>query len=149
MCLSMPSRLTEEVITMIPAYVWKALTFSWVWWLLFFSLDEFRSFVKRLPQDHLLNMSAIFQLWNKDIHLQRLYKQLEGNLQQVYSKTQSMIQKLFSMSKRCDKQPQYRLPRERWVKRTAFQYCCRQYYCLQPNIHNTHYHERRICDVCM
>ncbi|KAG5847489.1 BMP/retinoic acid-inducible neural-specific protein 3-like [Anguilla rostrata] len=82
--------------------------------------DEFRAFVKRLPQDHLLNMSAIFQLWNKDIHLQRLYKQLEGNLQQVYSKTQSMIQKLFSMSKRCDKQPQYRLPRERplayWLK---------------------------------
>ena len=100
--------------------------------------DEFRSFVKRLPQDHLLNMSTIFQLWNKDIHLQRLYQQLEGNLQQVYSKTQNMIQKLFSMSKRCDKQPQYRLPRERWVKPTV-------------NITAFHliykYPERHICDV--
>ncbi|XP_036410186.1 BMP/retinoic acid-inducible neural-specific protein 3-like [Megalops cyprinoides] len=110
----------------------------------FESSDEFRSFVKRLPQDHLLNMSAIFQLWNKDVHLQRLYKQLEGNLQQICSKTQKMIQKLFNLSKRCDKQPQYRLPRDRpltyWLKHIQS-----LLYCSENNLSGTFNEELRSC----
>ncbi|XP_028648936.2 BMP/retinoic acid-inducible neural-specific protein 3-like [Erpetoichthys calabaricus] len=89
---------------------------------------EFQAFVRRLPLDYRLNMSTIFYLWSKDLALQRLYDQLEGTVTQLHSKAQKIVQKLFNLSKRCEKQPQYKLPRERslnyWLKKIqSLLYC--------------------------
>ncbi|XP_066548298.1 BMP/retinoic acid-inducible neural-specific protein 3 [Amia ocellicauda] len=109
---------------------------------------EFKSFVKRLPLDHLLNMSTIFQLWTKDMSLQHLYEQLEGSMKQIYSKAQKMVQKLFNLSKRCDKQPQYRLPRERpltyWLKKIQS-----LLYCNENNLSGTFNEELQSCACTM
>ncbi|MBN3287957.1 BRNP3 protein, partial [Polyodon spathula] len=110
--------------------------------------DEFKSFVKTLPLDHLLNTSTIFHLWSKDSSLQRLYEQLEGSMKQLHDKAQKMIQKLFNLSKRCEKQPQYRLPRERpiayWLKQIQS-----LLYCSENNLSGTFNEEIHSCTCPM
>ncbi|KAK1164065.1 BMP/retinoic acid-inducible neural-specific protein 3-like isoform X1 [Acipenser oxyrinchus oxyrinchus] len=110
--------------------------------------DEFKSFVKTLPLDHLLNSSTIFHLWTKDSSLQRLYEQLEGSMRQLHDKAQKMIQKLFNLSKRCEKQPQYRLPRERpiayWLKQIQS-----LLYCSENNLSGTFNEEIHNCTCPM
>ncbi|KAK1165265.1 BMP/retinoic acid-inducible neural-specific protein 3-like isoform X1 [Acipenser oxyrinchus oxyrinchus] len=110
--------------------------------------DEFKSFVKTLPRDHLLNTSTIFHLWTKDSSLQRLYEQLEGSMRQLHDKAQKMIQKLFNLSKRCEKQPQYRLPRERpiayWLKQIQS-----LLYCSENNLSGTFNEEIHSCTCPM
>ncbi|MGH0168017.1 UNVERIFIED_CONTAM: hypothetical protein FKN15_053811 [Acipenser sinensis] len=110
--------------------------------------DEFKSFVKTLPLDHLLNTSTIFHLWTKDSSLQRLYEQLEGSMRQLHDKAQKLIQKLFNLSKRCEKQPQYRLPRERpiayWLKQIQS-----LLYCSENNLSGTFNEEIHNCTCLM
>ncbi|KAK6484682.1 BMP/retinoic acid-inducible neural-specific protein 3-like isoform X1 [Huso huso] len=110
--------------------------------------DEFKSFVKTLPLDHLLNTSTIFHLWTKDSSLQRLYEQLEGSMRQLHDKAQKMIQKMFNLSKRCEKQPQYRLPRERpiayWLKQIQS-----LLYCSENNLSGTFNEEIHSCTCPM
>lgn len=75
--------------------------------------DEFKAFLKRLPTDRFLNVSVIAKFWAADFSLQKRYAQLEASTALVVGKAQKIIRKLFTLSKRCPKQPRISLPRER------------------------------------
>nr|XP_032624403.1 BMP/retinoic acid-inducible neural-specific protein 3 isoform X3 [Chelonoidis abingdonii] len=77
------------------------------------SLDEFKFFMKRLPMNYFLNTSTIMHLWTMDSNFQRRYEQLENSMKQLFLKAQKIVHKLFSLSKRCHKQPLISLPRQR------------------------------------
>ncbi|GCB66165.1 hypothetical protein scyTo_0000557 [Scyliorhinus torazame] len=90
--------------------------------------DEFKVFLKKLPTEYFLNASTILQLWTMDFSLQHRYEQLEASLKVLFNKAQKTVRKLFSLSKRCQKQPKFVLPRERamtyWLNRIqSFLYC--------------------------
>ncbi|XP_075944802.1 BMP/retinoic acid-inducible neural-specific protein 3-like isoform X1 [Anarhichas minor] len=75
--------------------------------------DEFKAFYARLPHNYFLNVSGIQHLWSMDNLFQWRYEQLENSMRVLASRAQRVIFKLFSLSKRCHRQPQVRLPRER------------------------------------
>uniref|UniRef100_A0A3P9K4M1 Bone morphogenetic protein/retinoic acid inducible neural-specific 3a, tandem duplicate 2 n=1 Tax=Oryzias latipes TaxID=8090 RepID=A0A3P9K4M1_ORYLA len=75
--------------------------------------DEFKAFFTRLPQNYFLNMSTIQHLWSTDSSFQWRYEQLENSVRVLTKRAQRVIFKLFSLSKRCHRQPQVRMPRER------------------------------------
>ncbi|XP_016127610.1 BMP/retinoic acid-inducible neural-specific protein 3-like [Sinocyclocheilus grahami] len=75
--------------------------------------DEFKTFLMRLPQNFFLNSSMIQHLWSLDGVFQRRYEQLESNMKSLFKRAQRVVYKLFSLSKRCQKQPHINLPRER------------------------------------
>lgn len=75
--------------------------------------DEFKFFMKRLPTNYFLNTSTIMHLWTMDSNFQRRYEQLENSMKQLFLKAQKIVHKLFSLSKRCQKQPFISLPRQR------------------------------------
>ncbi|RVE73647.1 hypothetical protein OJAV_G00033460 [Oryzias javanicus] len=75
--------------------------------------DEFKAFYTRLPQNYFLNMSTIQHLWSTDSSFQWRYEQLENTVRVLTKRAQRVIFKLFSLSKRCHRQPQVRMPRER------------------------------------
>ncbi|XP_061681672.1 BMP/retinoic acid-inducible neural-specific protein 3a.2 [Syngnathoides biaculeatus] len=75
--------------------------------------DEFKGFYARLPQNHFLNMSTIQHLWSLDTLFNGRYEQLENNMRVLAKRAERVIFKLFSLSKRCHRQPQVRLLRER------------------------------------
>lgn len=77
------------------------------------SADEFKAFLKRLPTDRFLNVSVIAKFWAADFPVQKRYAQLESSTALVQGKAQKIIRKLFTLSKRCPKQPRISLPRER------------------------------------
>lgn len=77
--------------------------------------DEFKIFLKKLPTEYFLNTSTILQLWTMDFSLQHRYEQLEAGLKVLFTKAQKTVRKLFSLSKRCQKQPKFVLPRERYM----------------------------------
>ncbi|MBN3326301.1 BRNP3 protein, partial [Atractosteus spatula] len=79
----------------------------------FVSSDEYKSFLKRLPADRFLNTSVILQYWTADSSLQHRYGQLDASTKQLLGKAQRIVRKLFTLSKRCPKQPKISLPRER------------------------------------
>lgn len=79
-------------------------------------LDEFKAFYTRLPQNYFLNVSAIQHLWSMDTMFQWRYEQLETSMRLLSRRAHRVIFKLFSLSKRCHRQPQVRLPTERWVR---------------------------------
>uniref|UniRef100_A0A8C7XZ23 Bone morphogenetic protein/retinoic acid inducible neural-specific 2 n=1 Tax=Oryzias sinensis TaxID=183150 RepID=A0A8C7XZ23_9TELE len=81
----------------------------------FMESDEFKAFLKRLPTDQFLNVSTIAKFWSADPPLQKRYTQLEASTTLVLGKAQKIIRKLFTLSKRCPKQPHISLPRERSV----------------------------------
>nr|XP_060499195.1 BMP/retinoic acid-inducible neural-specific protein 3 [Panthera onca] len=90
--------------------------------------DEFKFFMKRLPMNYFLNTSTIMHLWTMDSNFQRRYEQLENSMKQLFLKAQKIVHKLFSLSKRCHKQPLISLPRQRtstyWLTRIqSFLYC--------------------------
>ncbi|XP_061489989.1 BMP/retinoic acid-inducible neural-specific protein 3 isoform X1 [Rhineura floridana] len=90
--------------------------------------DEFKLFMKRLPMNYFLNTSAILHLWTMDSNFQHRYEQLETSMKQLFLKAQKIVHKLFSLSKRCHKQPLISLPRQRsspyWLNRIqSFLYC--------------------------
>jgi len=67
----------------------------------------------RLPQNFFLNSSMIQHLWSLDGVFQRRYEQLESSMKSIFKRAQRVVYKLFSLSKRCQKQPHINLPRER------------------------------------
>ncbi|XP_056459546.1 BMP/retinoic acid-inducible neural-specific protein 3-like [Gadus chalcogrammus] len=75
--------------------------------------DEFKSFLGRLPQNVFLNVSAIRHTWSLDSAFQWRYEQLENSMQSLLRRAQRVVFKLFSLSKRCQRQPHIHLPRER------------------------------------
>ncbi|XP_041913829.1 BMP/retinoic acid-inducible neural-specific protein 3a.2 [Alosa sapidissima] len=75
--------------------------------------DEFKTFLTRLPQNFFLNTSTIQHLWSLDAGFQRRYEQLENSMIALFKRAQRVVYKLFSLSKRCQKQPHIYLPRER------------------------------------
>ncbi|XP_036410598.1 BMP/retinoic acid-inducible neural-specific protein 2 [Megalops cyprinoides] len=90
--------------------------------------DEFKAFLKKLPTDHFLNASMVLKFWAADSALQRRYGQLEAGTKLLLGKAQKIVRKLFTLSKRCPKQPKISLPRERtlsfWLKRAqSLLYC--------------------------
>uniref|UniRef100_A0A9J8D7C9 Bone morphogenetic protein/retinoic acid inducible neural-specific 3a, tandem duplicate 2 n=1 Tax=Cyprinus carpio carpio TaxID=630221 RepID=A0A9J8D7C9_CYPCA len=74
--------------------------------------DEFKTFLMRLPQNFFLNSSMIQHLWSLDGVFQRRYEQLESSMKSLFKRAQRVVYKLFSLSKRCQKQPHINLPRE-------------------------------------
>lgn len=94
----------------------------------FMESDEFKSLLKRLPTDRFLNVSMIARFWSADLSVQKRYAQLESSTALVLGKAQKIIRKLFTLSKRCPKQPRISLPRERpvgyWLHRVqSLLYC--------------------------
>ncbi|XP_064197728.1 BMP/retinoic acid-inducible neural-specific protein 3-like isoform X1 [Anguilla rostrata] len=90
--------------------------------------EEFKAFLKRLPSDHFLNSSTVLKFWTADSALQRRYGQLEAGTKLLQGKAQKIVRKLFTLSKRCPKQPKLSLPRERttsyWLRRAqSLLYC--------------------------
>lgn len=77
--------------------------------------DEFKGFLKGLPTDQFLNVSTIAKYWSADFPLQRRYAHLESGTALVLAKAQKIVRKLFTLSKRCPKQPRISLPRERYA----------------------------------
>ncbi|XP_028857679.1 BMP/retinoic acid-inducible neural-specific protein 3a.2 isoform X2 [Denticeps clupeoides] len=75
--------------------------------------DEFKAFLTRLPQNFFLNASTIQHLWSLDGVFQRRYEHLEASMRGLFRRAQRVVHKLFSLSKRCQKQPQIHLPHER------------------------------------
>ncbi|KAG5850637.1 BMP/retinoic acid-inducible neural-specific protein 3-like [Anguilla anguilla] len=75
--------------------------------------DEFKMFLARLPQNYFLNISTIQKLWSMDSVFQRRYGQMESSINGLFGRAQRVVYKLFSLSKRCQKQPQIALPRKR------------------------------------
>lgn len=84
------------------------------------STDEFKTFLMRLPQNFFLNSSMIQHLWSLDGVFQRRYEQLESSMKTLFRRAQRVVYKLFSLSKRCQKQPHINLPRERWTQQTHY-----------------------------
>ncbi|KAM9796405.1 BMP/retinoic acid-inducible neural-specific protein 3-like isoform 2-T2 [Syngnathus typhle] len=75
--------------------------------------DEFKGFHARLPQKHFLNISTIQHLWSLDTVFHGRYELLENSMRVIAKRAERVIFKLFSLSKRCHRQPQVRVPRER------------------------------------
>ncbi|XP_036211102.1 BMP/retinoic acid-inducible neural-specific protein 3 isoform X1 [Myotis myotis] len=120
-CPSMDIQAMEENLLRITE-TWKAYNSD------FEESDEFKFFMKRLPMNYFLNTSTIMHLWTMDSNFQRRYEQLENSMKQLFLKAQRIVHKLFSLSKRCHKQPLISLPRQRtatyWLTRIqSFLYC--------------------------
>ncbi|XP_063284317.1 BMP/retinoic acid-inducible neural-specific protein 2 [Pelobates fuscus] len=89
---------------------------------------EFRSFLKNLPTDRFLNITAISKLWNADLHLIRRYEQLRVGFKQLLTKSQRQMRRLINLSNHCLSQPQFSLLRERsvtywWHRTQSLLYC--------------------------
>ncbi|MED6291658.1 hypothetical protein CHARACLAT_025836 [Characodon lateralis] len=60
-----------------------------------------------------MNASAIQYFWKMEPSVHQRYKQLELSTQQLVSKAQRIINKIFTLSKRCQTQPKIIMLRER------------------------------------
>ncbi|KAK1203106.1 BRNP2 protein, partial [Pygoscelis papua] len=90
--------------------------------------EEFQALVKRLPGDHFLNRTAISHFWAMDLDVQHRYQQLGTSLKLLSRKTHRLIWRLFNLSKRCHRQPRFKLPKERslsywWSRVQSLLYC--------------------------
>ncbi|NXF20795.1 BRNP2 protein, partial [Rhodinocichla rosea] len=90
--------------------------------------EEFQALVKRLPTDHFLNRTAISHFWSMDLDVQHRYQQLGTSLKLLSRKTYRLIRRLFNLSKRCHRQPRFKLPKERslpywWSRAQSLLYC--------------------------
>ncbi|NWU94183.1 BRNP2 protein, partial [Upupa epops] len=90
--------------------------------------EEFQALVKRLPVDRFLNRTAISHFWAMDLDLQHRYQQLSTSLKLLSRKTHRLIRRLFNLSKRCYRQPRFKLPKERsllywWSRAQSLLYC--------------------------
>ncbi|NXC41092.1 BRNP2 protein, partial [Penelope pileata] len=90
--------------------------------------EEFQTLVKRLPGDRFLNRTAISHFWAMDLDVQHRYQQLGTSLKLLSRKTHRIIRRLFNLSKRCQRQPRFRLPKERplpywWGRAQSLLYC--------------------------
>lgn len=80
---------------------------------IFFPPEEFQSFVGKLPTHYAVNTSAVEHLWRTDAGLLQRHRQLETRSNQLSTKARRTANKLFSLSKRCRKQPKIVLQRQR------------------------------------
>ncbi|KYO24308.1 hypothetical protein Y1Q_0004335 [Alligator mississippiensis] len=90
--------------------------------------EEFQTLVKRLPGDRFLNMTALSQYWVMDLDVQHRYQQLGTSLKLLSKKTRWLVRRLFNLSKRCHRQPRFKLPKERslpywWNRIQSLLYC--------------------------
>ncbi|XP_077038118.1 BMP/retinoic acid-inducible neural-specific protein 2 isoform X2 [Agelaius phoeniceus] len=90
--------------------------------------EEFQALVKRLPTDRFLNRTAISHFWSMDLDVQHRYQQLGTSLKLLSRKTFRLIRRLFNLSKRCHRQPRFKLPKERslpywWSRAQSLLYC--------------------------
>ncbi|NXO87102.1 BRNP2 protein, partial [Sitta europaea] len=90
--------------------------------------EEFQALVKRLPMDRFLNRTAISHFWTMDLDVQHRYQQLGTSLKLLSRKTYRLIRRLFNLSKRCHRQPRFKLPKERslpywWSRAQSLLYC--------------------------
>ncbi|XP_054240332.1 BMP/retinoic acid-inducible neural-specific protein 2 [Indicator indicator] len=90
--------------------------------------EEFQALVKRLPVDRFLNKTAISHFWAMDLDVQHRYQQLGTSLKLLSRKTHRLIRRLFNLSKRCYRQPRFKLPKERslpywWSRAQSLLYC--------------------------
>uniref|UniRef100_A0A3Q4BP14 MACPF domain-containing protein n=1 Tax=Mola mola TaxID=94237 RepID=A0A3Q4BP14_MOLML len=67
--------------------------------------EEFQNFVGNLPTHYAANTSVVEHLWRTDASLPQRYRQLETSSNQLFTKARRTANKLFSLSKRCQKQP--------------------------------------------
>lgn len=96
--------------------------------------DEFKAFLTRLPQNFYLNTSAIHHLWLLDGMFQRRYEMLESSMKGLFKRAQRVVYKLFSLSKRCQKQPLINLPREWWAQMLCYLLIETLWICLKANL---------------
>lgn len=75
--------------------------------------EEFQNFVGKLPSHYAVNTSVVEHLWRTDASLPQRYRQLETSSSQLLAKARHTANKLFSLSKRCRKQPKIVLQRPR------------------------------------
>ncbi|KAM9832025.1 BMP/retinoic acid-inducible neural-specific protein 3-like [Neosynchiropus ocellatus] len=75
--------------------------------------DEFKSFQSRLPQNRFVNSTALRDMWDADLRLQGRFRRLESAAEVLTRRARRVVNKLFSLSKRCRRQPRVRLLRER------------------------------------
>uniref|UniRef100_A0A8C3TS38 BMP/retinoic acid inducible neural specific 2 n=1 Tax=Catharus ustulatus TaxID=91951 RepID=A0A8C3TS38_CATUS len=90
--------------------------------------EEFQALVKRLPTDRFLNRTTISHFWTMDLDVQHRYQQLGTSLKLLSRKTYRLIRRLFNLSKRCQRQPRFKLPKERslpywWSRAQSLLYC--------------------------
>ncbi|KAM6128677.1 BMP/retinoic acid-inducible neural-specific protein 2 [Phoenicopterus ruber ruber] len=90
--------------------------------------EEFQALVKKLPGDRFLNRTAISHFWAMDLDVQHRYQQLGTSLKLLSRKTHRLIRRLFNLSKRCHRQPRFKLPKERslpywWSRAQSLLYC--------------------------
>ncbi|KAF3690575.1 BMP/retinoic acid-inducible neural-specific protein 3 DBCCR1-like protein 1 Precursor [Channa argus] len=106
--------------------------------------DEFQNFVRRLPTFYALNTSAIQYFWKMDPTVHQRYRQLELSAQQLLSKARRIVNKLFTLSKRCRTQPKIIMLRERpfsyWLN-----YILSIMYCSENNHIGSYLEETRSC----
>lgn len=81
--------------------------------MLFSLPEEFQNFVGNLPTNHAVNISGVELLWRADANLPQRYRQLETSTNQLFAKARRTANKLFSLSRRCQKQPRIVLQRPR------------------------------------
>ncbi|XP_067109481.1 BMP/retinoic acid-inducible neural-specific protein 2 [Osmerus mordax] len=110
----------------------------------FMESDEFKAFLKRLPTEHFLNTSMIFKFWAADSALQKRHSQLEASTSFILGKAQKIVRKLFTLSKRCPKQPRVSLPRER-TPRFWLNLAQSLLYCNEHGVLGTFTEEVRSC----
>ncbi|XP_015227413.1 PREDICTED: BMP/retinoic acid-inducible neural-specific protein 3-like [Cyprinodon variegatus] len=106
--------------------------------------EEFQAFVRRLPTSYALNVSAIHYFWKMEPSVLQRYKQLEISTQQLINKARRIINKIFTLSKRCQTQPKIIMLRERpfgyWVN-----YILSIMYCSENNHLGSYMEETRSC----
>ncbi|KAF3858704.1 hypothetical protein F7725_011905 [Dissostichus mawsoni] len=73
--------------------------------------EEFQSFVGKLPTHYAVNTSVVEHMWRTDGSLLQRHRQLEAGSSQLLAKARRTVNKLFSLSKRCRKQPKIVLHR--------------------------------------
>ncbi|CAL8319350.1 unnamed protein product [Arctogadus glacialis] len=94
--------------------------------------DEFQGFVGNLPAHHAVNTTVVEQLWRMNAGLLQRYRHLKASGDQLFSKARRAANKLFSLSKRCRKQPRIVLQRERSL-RYWLNHVLSLLYCSQNN----------------
>ncbi|KAM6919018.1 BMP/retinoic acid-inducible neural-specific protein 3-like [Xenentodon cancila] len=106
--------------------------------------EEFQSFLGKLPTHYAVNMSAVEHLWRMDTVLLQRYRQLETSSNQLFAKARRTTNKLFSLSKRCRKQPKIILPRPRplhfWLS-----YALSMLYCSENKQVGVYSHKSHSC----
>ncbi|XP_037537529.1 BMP/retinoic acid-inducible neural-specific protein 3-like [Nematolebias whitei] len=92
--------------------------------------EEFQRFIGKLPAHYAVNTSVVEHLWRADAVLLQRYRQLETSSMQLFNKARRATNKLFSLSKRCRKQPKIILPRLRplhfWLRHALSMLYCRE-----------------------